>query len=123
MTQSGSDTGPGRVIVEYVEACRVGSADRLRAIFHPDALMSGYDQGEFYMGSPDPFFDEVKDNPSPSETGVPYAGKVTRVEEVGDCASVTLKESGFLGSDFTDWFHLVKVDRQWLIVSKTYVGE
>jgi hypothetical protein len=123
MTQNGDDAGPGQVIVEYVEACRVGSVDRLRAVFHPDALMSGYYQREFYMGNPDPFFDEVRDNPSPSEIGSPYEGEITTVEEIGDCASVTLKEFGFLGSNFTDWFHLAKIDGQWLILSKTYVAK
>ena len=114
---------PKAVIEEYMEACRVGSVDRLRAIFHPDALMSGYYVGEFYMGSPQPFYDEVEANPSPAESGADYAGEVVTVEEVGECAAVTMKETGFLGSNFTNWFHLAKVDDQWLILSKTYISE
>ena len=118
-----NETGPVKVIIEYVEACRVGSPDRLRRIFHADALMSGYYQGEFYSGSPDPFLEEVDDNPSPSETGEHYAGEIVFANEVGRCASVILKESGFLGGDFTNCFHLAKVDGKWLILSKTYVDE
>ncbi len=118
-----NDMGPREVIDEYVEACRVGSVDRLRAIFHPDALMSGYYGGEFYMGSPQPFYDEVGDSPSPTGTGAPYVGEITTVEVKGGCASVTLKETGFFGSDFTNWFRLAKLDGRWLILSKTYVDE
>ena len=38
----------------------------------------------------------------------------------GRIASATLQERGFLGLDFTDYFHLVEVDGQWQIVSKTF---
>lgn len=122
MTKAGS-AGPKQVIEEYVEACRVGSVERLQAIFHPEALMSGFYQGEFYVGSPEPFFDEVADNPPPAESATLYTGEITNVEQTGDCASATLKEIGFLGSNFTDWFHLAKVDGVWLILSKTYVDQ
>jgi hypothetical protein len=33
---------------------------------------------------------------------------------------VTLEERGFLAHSFTDYFHLMKVDGRWLIVSKTF---
>lgn len=123
MTQSNETNGPAAVIEEYVEACRMGNVTRLRAVFHPQALMSGYYQGEFYIGTPEPFFEEVAANPSPSETGDHYSGEVTVTEEVAGCASATLKEQGFLGSDFTDWFHLARVEGTWLILSKTYVDK
>lgn len=54
MVRTGNYVGPEAAIAEYIEACRVGSAERLRNIFHPGALMSGYYQGEFYLGSPSP---------------------------------------------------------------------
>ena len=56
-----NNSGPRQIIEEYVEACRIGSVDKLLAIFHPEALMSGYFSGEFYMGTPQPFYDEVRD--------------------------------------------------------------
>ena len=123
MKQNNKNTSPKQVVVEYVEACRVGSDDRLRAIFHPNALMSGYYQGEFYIGSPDLFFDEVRHNPSPSETGRTYSGEITTMEECGDCACVTIKETGYLGCNFTNWFHLAKIDGSWVILSKTYTDQ
>jgi len=57
--------------------------------------MSGYYQGIFCIGSPEVFFDEVRDNPSPAETSQTYLGEITTVEECGDCASVTLMDSDF----------------------------
>ena len=123
MAEQSNGNGPGEIITEYVEACRVGSADRLQAIFHPDALMAGYYKGEYYMGSPEPFFDEVKDTPAPIEAGTDYGGEITTIEISGGVASITLKETGFLGSNFTNWFHLAKLDGDWKIICKSYQDE
>ena len=110
-------------ITELVEACHSGDADRLQDVFSPGALMTGYYKGEFYSGSPQPFYDEVRDNPGPASTGAEYIGKIISVEEFGDIVNVTLEEKGFLGSNFINLFQLVCIDGSWLIVSKAYVDE
>ena len=112
------------VIEEYVNACNDGSVERLRAIFHEQALMSGYMMGEYLMGSPEPFF-QVVENPPPEapQTNGNYKAEITSVEVSGPIASVTLKEAGFMGINFTDYFHLVKVEGSWKIVSKTFNPE
>ena len=109
------------VIEEYVDACRVGSADRLRLLFLSDSIMSGFFEDEFYIGSPDYFFDEIRDNPPPYEPGKDYVCEITSVEEFGSIANVVLKEKGYLGSyDLTNLFQLVKINGDWKIASKTY---
>ena len=35
-------------------------------------------------------------------------------------ASVTLVEEDFLGSGFVDFFHLIRVEGEWKIISKTF---
>ena len=112
------------VIEEYVAACNDGSADRLRAIFHENALMSGYMMGEYMMGPPEPFFQTVE-NPPPEApaTAGNYTADIYNVEVSGPVASVTLKEAGFMGMNFTDYFHLAKVDGTWKIISKTFNPE
>ena len=114
---------PRETITELVEACNSGDADRLRCVFGPGALMTGYYKGEFYSGSPEPFYDEVRDNPSPADTGAEYIGEIASVEEFGDIANIILKEKGFLGANFINLFQLVCIDGSWLIVSKAYVDE
>ena len=85
--------------------------------------MSGFYEGEFYIGSPDIFFDEVHNNPSPSSTGAEYIGEITSSEIIGNIANVTLREKGYLGLNFTNLFQLAYIDGSWLIVSKAYVDE
>ena len=111
------------VIQEYVDACAAGSAERLRTIFHDNALMSGYMMGEYLMGSPEPFFKAVENPPPGADTGGAYQAEITSVEVSGPVASITLKEAGFMGVNFTDYFHLAKVNDEWKIISKTFNPE
>ena len=116
-------TKPRDTINELVEACHSGNVEKLRGVFNQGALMSGYYNGEYYSGSPEPFFDEVGDNPCPAGTGAEYIGEIVSVEEFGNIANVVLKETGFLGANFINLFQLVCIDGNWLIVSKAYVDE
>ena len=114
---------PTESINEYIQATRCGDVDKLKTLFAPGALMSGFFEGEFYSGPPDLFFEEVRDNPSPTETGNEYVGKITHEEIVGDIAQLTLKEEGYLGANITNLFHLANINGRWLILSKTYTDE
>ncbi len=111
------------VIEEYVDACSAGSVERLRAIFHEQALMSGYMGGEYMMGSPEPFFQIVAHPPEGGAVDKDYHGEISAVALSGPVASVTLKESGFMGMNFTDYFHLARINDRWLIISKTFNPE
>lgn len=111
------------VIQEYVDACAAGSVERLKAIFHENALMSGYMMGEYIMGSPEPFFQAVANPPPEAPSNTDYKGEITSVEISGPVASITLKEAGFMGMNFTDYFHLAKVNGEWKIISKTFNPE
>jgi len=124
MSESNEAAEARAVIEEYVNACNDGSVERLKAIFHENALMSGYMMGDYLMGPPEPFFRAVE-NPPPEAplTAGNYKGEITTVEVSGPVASVTLKEAGFMGMNFTDYFHLAKVDGTWLIISKTFNPE
>jgi hypothetical protein len=109
-----------RVVQEYIDACQAGSVERLRAIFHENALMTGYLAGQFLIGPPEPFFDAVRNAPPPA-AGT-YQAKIGAIEVTGDVASAVLNESGYLGLDFTDYFHLARIDGNWRIVSKTFTS-
>jgi len=83
--QNSSQISPEATIAEYIEACRAGSAERLQTIFHPNAQMAGYYQGDFYIGNPKPFFDEIRDNACDfcmKYKSVVGTGKATLVEEL-----------------------------------------
>ena len=66
MTKSAVLTTPQETISKYTEACHDGDVKKLRTLFSPSALMSGFFGGEFHIGSPEIFFDTVRDSPSAS---------------------------------------------------------
>ena len=120
MTENTIDPGtPEDAIQAYVDACCTADTDWLKDLFHNQAMMSGCFEGKFYIGSPDVFYDEVRDNPlSPGDT---YAAEITASATYGNIAQVELQERGYLGKyDLTNLFQLVLVDGNWKIVSKTY---
>ncbi len=106
------------VLDAYVEGSG-GDVARLRSVFHPDARMNGYFSGKLGIGSPEPFFSEVAKIEPVASTGK-YHAEIESIEVMGDVATATLVETGFMGSDFIDFFHLIRVDGEWKIISKTF---
>jgi hypothetical protein len=123
MSTTSKFSTPRETITTLVEACHTGNVDKLRGVFSEGALMSGYFKGDYYSGSPQPFFDELRDNPSPASSGAEYIGEILSVEEFGNIANVVLEETGFLGANFINLFQLVRKNDSWLIVSKAFVDQ
>ncbi len=109
------------VIERYIEGSK-GDVEILRSAFHPSATMTGYFGGNLMLGTPEPFFDVVKSTVT-SESATSYKAEIQSIEVVGRAATATLVESGFLGSDFTDFFQLIHDDEGWRIISKTFHQE
>jgi len=113
-----------KTIQQYIDGSYSGDVEKLRSTFHPKALMSGYLQGQLLIGDPEPFFADMEKNPSMSETGVPYKAEIESINVAGQVASVTLLETGFFrGMNFTNYFHLLKDEGEWKIISKTFTSE
>ena len=108
------------VLGNYIDACRRGDLDLLKSIFHPDAAMNGYLAGSLLVGGPAPFFEAVAGNPAPAETGADYAAVVENVAVDGRQATGTIREEGFLGMGFTNYFQLLEIDGNWKIVAKLF---
>jgi len=107
-----------QVIEQYIEGSK-GNPEILRAAFHPDARMTGHFDGQLMLGTPEPFFDMVKSAVTPESAAV-YKAEIRSIEVIGRAATATLVETGFLGSDFTDFFQLIRDDVGWRIISKTF---
>ncbi|HKQ81692.1 MAG TPA: nuclear transport factor 2 family protein [Steroidobacteraceae bacterium] len=106
------------VVEEYVAAAGVRDVARLEAIFHPQALMSGYLNDQKMIGSLRPLYDFLRQQQG--DTSGTHRWEIPVIEVTGSIASVTLTEKDFFGMDFTTYFHLVKLDGNWKIVSKLF---
>lgn len=113
------DVAAARAVIDLYVQGSSGDAELLKSIFHEDALMNGYFQGQLMVGSPEPFFDEVA-KMDPAQPNPGYRGEIESVDVAGEVATVKLVETDFMGSDFIDFFHLIRVDGKWKIISKTF---
>lgn len=115
-----SDVEAVRLVIEnYIEGSR-GNGALLRSIFHPEARMTGYFGGNLMVGTPEPFFGMVEDSMTP-DLEQAYKAEIRSIEVAGEVATAKLVETGFMGSDFTDFFQLIREeDAGWRIISKTF---
>jgi hypothetical protein len=113
-----------QVVQRYIDGSYSGSVDTLRKVFHPNALMAGYLQGQLVIGTPEPFFADIEKHPSMAGSNAPYKAEIKSVDVAGQIASVILVETGFFGvMSFTDYFHLLKEHGEWKIISKTFTSK
>lgn len=108
------------VLEAYFDGCYRGDVPALRALFAPHAVMNGYLDGQWLLGSPEPFFSDVASKPPLSSGQQSFDCTIDSLAIVGDIAAAEVTERGFGPYDFRDLFHLVFQEGQWLIVSKTF---
>jgi hypothetical protein len=119
--ETGSAAAVRAVMETYVQAVYKADVETLRKLFHPAALMSGYLGDTLLAGSPEPFLADVGGRQSMEAAGAPYQAQILDIQAGPRAAALRLEETGFFGvTSFVNFFHLLKVDGEWLIVSKTF---
>lgn len=122
LVQSPDDYASVRTVIEnYIEGSFTADTALLKSCFHPKALMSGYYRGDMDVGSPQTFYDQLESEPSSKSSGDGYQAEISFIHIAGRMASAGLVETNLLGSDYVNYFHLLKIDDGWRIVSKIYV--
>jgi hypothetical protein len=108
------------VLEKYVEASRTGDVDALKTLFHPEAAMSGFIDDTLDIGTPEPFYVDLTENPSPLETGEAYLAEIASIQIAEPIASAVLLEDDLLGRSYVNHFHLLRIGNAWRIISKIY---
>ncbi len=104
-------------IQRYVVACQAADHLAVRAALHPKWTMSGVDVETTDAGATlEDFVSWVAEHSPPDG----YRTTITHLDIAGDAASATLVEESYYGVDYVIFFTLVRYDREWAIVTKTY---
>ena len=104
----------------YVEGLHNGDIEILKKAFHPKAMMYGASQKAITIVEIEGLYGFVSANDPPSKTGEPHQCFITSIQHDGNAASVEMIEESAYGSDYTNYFQLLKIDGTWVIVSKTF---
>lgn len=117
-----SEQAAVRAVMErYADAVYRADVAVLRELFHPAAAMCGYLGDKLLTGSPEPFFLDLAGRPSMQADDAPYRWQIHDLHASSLTASLRLEETGFFGSfSFVNYFHLLKIDGEWKIVSKLF---
>lgn len=109
------------VIQEYIDGTFAADVDKLKNVFHENAVMNGFLGDNILIATPDAFIKDIKENSSMKSQKAPYHAEIEYITIEGNIATVIVSESGFRGSEkLVNHFHLIKINDEWQIISKLF---
>ncbi|MGJ7614670.1 MULTISPECIES: nuclear transport factor 2 family protein [unclassified Variovorax] len=106
------------VLNKYNEGCKQASSSIMKPAFNDKATMFSVDgEGKLTGGAIQALFDGIDSGFRPSPEA---QGAIVRVDIVGTAASARIDTNDVSGFCFTDFFHLLKVEGQWTVISKIF---
>lgn len=106
------------VLNKYIEGCKQAKSSIMKPAFNEHATMYSVGADGKLTGGAIPILFEGIDKdfrPSPDAQAA-----ITRIEIVGNAASARIDANAMSGISFTDFFHLLKVEGEWTVVSKIF---
>ena len=101
----------------YFKGIYEGDLNILSQIFYSDTLLLGDVKGQPYFRTLDQYFDAVKNQQSPKDSGQPFKAEIISISIINSIAIAELKVKMY---DF--YYHqflsLHKINDKWLIVNK-----
>jgi len=109
------------LIQRYKDGTFQADVEKLRGVFHEKAVMNGYLGPNLLIGDPTPFIEDMGGSPSMESNNDPFEAEIRDLVIVGNCASLAFYETGFRGdASIVDFFHCIKTDGEWKIISKLF---
>ena len=105
------------VVGKYIEGGRAADSSIMKPAFHENAQMSGPAEDGAFSGPIQALYDFVDSNGPAAELGMQIVSITISDERA---ASVVLQPDPWHGKNYTDHFHLLKIDGSWKIMSKIY---
>ncbi|RON23883.1 nuclear transport factor 2 family protein [Pseudomonas lini] len=106
------------VLNKYIEGCKQANSSIMKPAFSQNATMYSVGaDGKLVGGAIQSLFDGVDKGFRPSPDA---QAAIARIEIVGTAASARIDANDMSGISFTDFFHLLKVEGKWTVVSKIY---
>lgn len=104
------------VLSKYLKGNATGSGAAMKPAFHEKATIFGLNGQEVFGPEIQKLYDLVDTLPQSPNARTAIA----RVDIAGTAASARVDTDGVAGDRFTDFFNLLKIGDEWIIVSKIY---
>lgn len=110
-----------KVLQDYMDGTYQADVEKLKGVFHEKAVMNGFLGEACVLATPDAFIADMASAPSMASRRDPYQAEIELLRIEGDVAVATISETGFRGDGtLVDFFHLIKTDGTWKIISKLF---
>ena len=107
----------------YFDSMYESSEDKVRQVFHEDAKITGYMQGNLLEQSVDNFAKFVaSQTPSAAEKNEEKLLETLSIEIAGSTAVARVRD-GYIGMVFQDTLSFLKIDEDWVIYNKLFLVE
>jgi hypothetical protein len=106
-------------ISHYFQGIYKGDIEKLKNVFHPQALLTGDIKGEPYFKTVKDYIEGVKTRKSPSDLGEDFMMEIMGIEILGSTAVAKLHVP-MLGFNYYDFLSLSLVNQKWEIVNKLF---
>ena len=100
----------------YAEGLQLGNIDLLKKAFHPEAMM----YGPGMIVPIQRLFDYVAPQTTPEKSGEKHECMITKIDCVGNAASVEMLQQSYQGINYINYFQLLKLEGNRVIVSKSF---
>lgn len=111
------------VLQEYFDGLHHSDTQRLRRVFHPQAIYATASHGKPLVLGMEEYFPIVDARPSPAARGEPRTDEIVSIAFTGPVtASATLRCS-IRPRHFLDLLTLIQVDGRWRIIAKVFHWE
>ena len=113
-----AESGIREAINYYAEGMGAANVEILKKAFHQQAILCGYLDDEMIASPIEGLYDWVSSNPAPEVFNL----SILAIEVTGRVGAATVRETDSHG-DVIDYFHLLKDNDRWWIVSKLWDAE
>lgn len=122
MKNSSEENKIHKAINYYAEGMRTGHVQTLKEGFHEQAILCGYLGAELIAAPIQGLYEWVEANPAPAATGDVFKCDILTIEVTNRAATATVRETSH-DEVVIDYFHLLKMQDRWWIVSKLWDAE
>lgn len=106
-----------KTVNRFIDGITKGDIELLRSAFHPKAVMYGDGVGDGDAVGIDGFYTYVASQQAPAIRREQRRYLITHIDLDGMAASVEVVQENGHGANYISYFRLLKIGREWLIVS------
>lgn len=111
------------VLHDYFDGLHHSDTERLRRVFHPQAVYATASNGKPLVLRMDEYFPVVDARPSPASKGEARNDEIVSIEFAGPDAAVARLRCSIRPKYFVDLLTLIHVDGRWRVIAKVFHWE